>query len=166
MVTKSLPTLIYSSSSRFIFLTYFNINNHLNSTFHVGVEITHLMVNAGKFQHIIVITLHCTALHCTAHPCCGVILCGNLSSHHILGLYTCTRKVTQDEFENKAKKVKGYATVSHFNVIHYNRHSSISWVQLKNSLVKISTQRQHQMQQTFTYLGTYYYWEQFFQLLV
>ena len=42
----------------------------------------------------------------------------------VLGIYTYTRKVTLDEFENKPKKVKGYATVSHFNVVHYDCHSA------------------------------------------
>ncbi|XP_064395390.1 E3 ubiquitin-protein ligase UBR4-like isoform X5 [Halichondria panicea] len=42
----------------------------------------------------------------------------------ILGIYTYTRKVALDEFENKPRKTVGYSTVSHFNVVHYECHSA------------------------------------------
>jgi len=42
----------------------------------------------------------------------------------ILGVYTYTRKVTLDEFENKPRKTMGYCTVSHFNVVHYDCHTA------------------------------------------
>ena len=42
----------------------------------------------------------------------------------VLGLYTYNRKVTLDEFENKARKTQGFCSVSHFNVIHFECHGS------------------------------------------
>lgn len=51
-------------------------------------------------------------------------ICTVLIPIQILGVYTYTRKVTLDEFEGKPKKTKGYATVSHFNIVHYECHSS------------------------------------------
>ena len=63
--------------------------------------------------------------------------------HKVLGIYTYTRKVTLDEFENKPRKTmvrnnfaiendsdalwycsQGYCTVSHFNVVHFECHSA------------------------------------------
>ena len=42
----------------------------------------------------------------------------------VLGVYTFSKKVTLDEFENKPRKTMGICTVSHFNVVHYDCHSS------------------------------------------
>ena len=65
----------------------------------------------------------------------------------LLGVYTYTRKVTLDEFENKPRKqmvsglllvwqfdqkftcvcvcfIQGYSTVSHFNLVHHECHAA------------------------------------------
>jgi E3 ubiquitin-protein ligase UBR4 len=39
-----------------------------------------------------------------------------------LGMYTFTRRIVLDEFENKQRKTHGYTTVTHFNVVHYDCH--------------------------------------------
>ncbi|XP_039271370.2 E3 ubiquitin-protein ligase UBR4-like [Styela clava] len=42
----------------------------------------------------------------------------------VLGIYTFSRRCTLEEFENKPRKQQGYSTVSHFNVVHYDCHTS------------------------------------------
>ena len=42
----------------------------------------------------------------------------------VLGIYTYTRRCALEEFENKPRKQQGYSTVSHFNVVHYDCHTS------------------------------------------
>ncbi|CAG03215.1 unnamed protein product [Tetraodon nigroviridis] len=39
-----------------------------------------------------------------------------------LGIYTFTKRVFLEEFENKPRKQQGYSTVSHFNIVHYDCH--------------------------------------------
>uniref|UniRef100_A0A672LG87 Ubiquitin protein ligase E3 component n-recognin 4 n=1 Tax=Sinocyclocheilus grahami TaxID=75366 RepID=A0A672LG87_SINGR len=40
----------------------------------------------------------------------------------VLGIYTFTKRVPLEEFENKPRKQQGYSTVSHFNIVHYDCH--------------------------------------------
>ncbi|XP_057678820.1 E3 ubiquitin-protein ligase UBR4 isoform X1 [Corythoichthys intestinalis] len=40
----------------------------------------------------------------------------------VLGIYTFTKRVSLEEFENKPRKQQGYSTVSHFNIVHYDCH--------------------------------------------
>ncbi|KAK5619189.1 E3 ubiquitin-protein ligase ubr4 [Crenichthys baileyi] len=40
----------------------------------------------------------------------------------VLGIYTFTKRVALEEFENKPRKQQGYSTVSHFNIVHYDCH--------------------------------------------
>ncbi|XP_078094991.1 E3 ubiquitin-protein ligase UBR4 isoform X5 [Mustelus asterias] len=40
----------------------------------------------------------------------------------VLGIYTFTKRVAIEEFENKPRKQQGYSTVSHFNIVHYDCH--------------------------------------------
>lgn len=40
----------------------------------------------------------------------------------VLGIYTFTKRVALDDFENKPRKQQGYSTVSHFNIVHYDCH--------------------------------------------
>ncbi|XP_064423992.1 E3 ubiquitin-protein ligase UBR4 [Latimeria chalumnae] len=40
----------------------------------------------------------------------------------VLGIYTFTKRVALDEFENKPRRQQGYSTVSHFNIVHYDCH--------------------------------------------
>lgn len=40
----------------------------------------------------------------------------------VLGIYTFTKRVANEEFENKPRKQQGYSTVSHFNIVHYDCH--------------------------------------------
>ncbi|KAK7896704.1 hypothetical protein WMY93_022029 [Mugilogobius chulae] len=40
----------------------------------------------------------------------------------VLGIYTFTKRVNLEEFENKPRKQQGYSTVSHFNIVHYDCH--------------------------------------------
>ncbi|MGH0168045.1 UNVERIFIED_CONTAM: hypothetical protein FKN15_073672 [Acipenser sinensis] len=40
----------------------------------------------------------------------------------VLGIYTFTKRVAVEEFENKPRKQQGYSTVSHFNIVHYDCH--------------------------------------------
>nr|CAB3267470.1 E3 ubiquitin-protein ligase UBR4-like [Phallusia mammillata] len=42
----------------------------------------------------------------------------------VLGIYTYTRRCPLEEFEQKSRKTQGYSTVSHFNVVHYECHTS------------------------------------------
>lgn len=39
-----------------------------------------------------------------------------------LGIYTFTKRVFLEDFENKPRKQQGYSTVSHFNIVHYDCH--------------------------------------------
>ncbi|XP_078604123.1 E3 ubiquitin-protein ligase UBR4-like isoform X2 [Branchiostoma floridae x Branchiostoma japonicum] len=40
----------------------------------------------------------------------------------VLGIYTFTKRATLEEFENKPRKMQGYSTVTHFNIVHYDCH--------------------------------------------
>ncbi|KAM6976924.1 E3 ubiquitin-protein ligase UBR4 [Aplochiton taeniatus] len=40
----------------------------------------------------------------------------------VLGIYTFTKRVALEDFENKPRKQQGYSTVSHFNIVHYDCH--------------------------------------------
>ncbi|KAL1020637.1 hypothetical protein UPYG_G00002740 [Umbra pygmaea] len=40
----------------------------------------------------------------------------------VLGIYTFTKRIALEEFENKPRKQQGYSTVSHFNIVHYDCH--------------------------------------------
>ncbi|XP_071948294.1 E3 ubiquitin-protein ligase UBR4-like isoform X1 [Antedon mediterranea] len=42
----------------------------------------------------------------------------------VLVIYTFTKRIPVEEFENKPRKTQGYSTVSHFNIIHYDCHMS------------------------------------------
>ena len=42
----------------------------------------------------------------------------------LLGVYTFTKRCNVDEFERKPRKTQGFCTVTHFNVIHYDCHTS------------------------------------------
>lgn len=45
-------------------------------------------------------------------------------STKVLGIYTFTKRVNMDDFENKIRNTAGYITVSHFNVVHIDCHMS------------------------------------------
>ena len=49
--------------------------------------------------------------------CCGVCA-------QVLAVYTFSKRCNLDEFENKPRKTPGYATVSHFNVVHVDCHTA------------------------------------------
>lgn len=40
----------------------------------------------------------------------------------MLGIYTFTKRVNQEEAELKPRKTQGYSTVSHFNIVHIDCH--------------------------------------------
>lgn len=40
----------------------------------------------------------------------------------VLGVYTFTKRVSLENFENKQRQMIGYSTVSHFNVVHIDCH--------------------------------------------
>lgn len=42
----------------------------------------------------------------------------------VLGIYTFTKRIALDEYENKPRKTMGYTTVTHFNVVHIDCHNS------------------------------------------
>uniref|UniRef100_T1GY88 E3 ubiquitin ligase UBR4 C-terminal domain-containing protein n=1 Tax=Megaselia scalaris TaxID=36166 RepID=T1GY88_MEGSC len=42
----------------------------------------------------------------------------------VLGIYTFTKKTNVEDFEMKPRKTQGYTTVTHFNVVHVDCHSS------------------------------------------
>ncbi|XP_052093919.1 E3 ubiquitin-protein ligase UBR4-like [Mytilus californianus] len=42
----------------------------------------------------------------------------------VLAIYTFTKRVNLDDFDNKPRKAIGYSTVSHFNVIHVDCHTA------------------------------------------
>lgn len=42
----------------------------------------------------------------------------------VLGIYTFTKRTNLEEFELKARKTLGYTTVTHFNVVHVDCHTS------------------------------------------
>lgn len=48
--------------------------------------------------------------------------CVSLQPTKVLGIYTFTKRVALEEFENKPRKQQGYSTVSHFNIVHYDCH--------------------------------------------
>jgi E3 ubiquitin-protein ligase UBR4 len=60
----------------------------------------------------------------TGLQCCICLEGYRNQPQKVLGVYTFTRKVVLDEFENKPRKTVGYGTVSHFNVVHFDCHSS------------------------------------------
>lgn len=57
---------------------------------------------------------------------CFELTCRSLSVSSqptkVLGIYTYTKRVSLEEFENKPRKQQGYSTVSHFNIVHYDCH--------------------------------------------
>ncbi len=40
----------------------------------------------------------------------------------VLGIYTFTKRINQEEAELKPRKTQGYSTVSHFNIVHIDCH--------------------------------------------
>uniref|UniRef100_T1IY63 UBR-type domain-containing protein n=1 Tax=Strigamia maritima TaxID=126957 RepID=T1IY63_STRMM len=42
----------------------------------------------------------------------------------VLGIYTFTKRINADDFENKTRKTQAYTTVTHFNVVHIDCHLS------------------------------------------
>ncbi|XP_074661944.1 E3 ubiquitin-protein ligase UBR4-like [Tubulanus polymorphus] len=40
----------------------------------------------------------------------------------VLGIYTFTKRVNVEDYENKPRKTQGYSTVSHFNLVHIDCH--------------------------------------------
>ena len=40
----------------------------------------------------------------------------------VLGIYTFTKRVNQEDAEIKPRKAQGYSTVSHFNIVHIDCH--------------------------------------------
>lgn len=54
----------------------------------------------------------------------------------VLGIYTFTKRVALEEFENKPRKQQGYSTVSHFNIVHYDCHlAAVRYVLTISSIV-------------------------------
>jgi E3 ubiquitin-protein ligase UBR4 len=60
----------------------------------------------------------------TGLKCCICLEGYRSHPQKVLGVYTFSKKVTLDEFESKPRKTMGICTVSHFNVVHYDCHSS------------------------------------------
>ena len=54
----------------------------------------------------------------------NVVLCVSIlfQPTKVLGIYTFTKRVALEDFENKPRKQQGYSTVSHFNIVHYDCH--------------------------------------------
>lgn len=74
------------------------------------------------------------ALHCECnrarrvYTCmlsmCATLVLPVLPHPQLLGVYTFTKRCSVDEFERKPRKTQGFCTVTHFNVIHYDCHTS------------------------------------------
>lgn len=56
----------------------------------------------------------------------------------VLGIYTFTKRVALEEFENKPRKQQGYSTVSHFNIVHYDCHlAAVRYVPITSWIVVV-----------------------------
>ncbi|UJR08441.1 hypothetical protein I4U23_012711 [Adineta vaga] len=60
----------------------------------------------------------------TGHVCCICREGYKYFPNKVLAIYTYTKKVDIEPFEAKARKTPGYSTVTHFNIIHIECHTS------------------------------------------
>ncbi|CAF3628387.1 unnamed protein product [Adineta steineri] len=60
----------------------------------------------------------------TGHVCCICREGYKYFPNKVLAIYTFTKKVDIEPFEGKTRKTSGYATVTHFNIIHIECHTS------------------------------------------
>jgi E3 ubiquitin-protein ligase UBR4 len=58
------------------------------------------------------------------HVCCICREGYKYFPNKVLAIYTFTKKVDIEPFEAKTRKTAGYATVTHFNIIHIDCHTS------------------------------------------
>lgn len=64
----------------------------------------------------------------------------SLQPTKVLGIYTFTKRVALEEFENKPRKQQGYSTVSHFNIVHYDCHlAAVRYVLIAGWRVGVDT---------------------------
>lgn len=64
----------------------------------------------------------------------------SLQATKVLGIYTFTKRVALEEFENKPRKQQGYSTVSHFNIVHYDCHlAAVRYVLITSRIVVVVT---------------------------
>lgn len=56
----------------------------------------------------------------------------------VLAVYTFSKRLYLDDFENKPRKSVGYSTVSHFNVIHVDCHTAAVRQELIVTLCSVS----------------------------
>ena len=53
----------------------------------------------------------------------------------MLAIYTYTNRVNLDDGEAKQRKMQGYSTVSHFNIVHVDCHlAAVRYVGLKYNI--------------------------------
>lgn len=52
----------------------------------------------------------------------SLLFCSFSQPTKVLGIYTFTKRINLEDFENKPRKQQGYSTVSHFNIVHYDCH--------------------------------------------
>ena len=60
----------------------------------------------------------------TGHVCCICREGYKYFPNKVLAIYTFTKKVDIEPFENKTRKTSGYSSVTHFNIIHIDCHTS------------------------------------------
>ncbi|CAF3538830.1 unnamed protein product [Rotaria sp. Silwood1] len=60
----------------------------------------------------------------TGHVCCICREGYKYFPNKVLAIYTFTKKVDIESYEAKTRKTSGYATVTHFNIIHIDCHTS------------------------------------------
>ncbi|CAF1250057.1 unnamed protein product, partial [Adineta ricciae] len=60
----------------------------------------------------------------TGHVCCICREGYRYFPNKVLAIYTFTKKVDIEPFEAKGRKTSGYSTVTHFNIIHIECHTS------------------------------------------
>ena len=60
----------------------------------------------------------------TGHVCCICREGYKYNPNKVLAIYTFTKKVDVEPFEARARKTAGYSTVTHFNIIHIECHTS------------------------------------------
>ncbi|CAF1307467.1 unnamed protein product [Rotaria sordida] len=60
----------------------------------------------------------------TGHVCCICREGYKYFPNKVLAIYTFTKKVDIEPYEAKTRKTSGYATVTHFNIIHIECHTS------------------------------------------
>jgi E3 ubiquitin-protein ligase UBR4 len=60
----------------------------------------------------------------TGHVCCICREGYKYFPNKVLAIYTFTKRIDIEPFENRTRKTPGYSTVTHFNIIHIECHTS------------------------------------------